>query len=79
VSAAALLAAVIAFLQALARGLGLAADRQQQDAGRAAQRAADLEAGDAVTDKAVTAGDAYDRLSPAARERLRAARGYYRD
>jgi hypothetical protein len=79
VSAAGILAAVVAALEALARALGLAADRRQRDAGAAEQAAADLEAGDVVEDKAVAAGDAYDRLSDADRGRLRESRGDYRD
>jgi hypothetical protein len=76
---AAILAAVVALLQALARGLGLVADRQQMAAGAAIQKTADQEAADEVEARAAAAEDAYDRLSPAARERVRAERGYYRD
>jgi hypothetical protein len=78
-SVSVVLAAILAALQALVRGLGLAAARQQLDAGRAEQAAIDLEAGNAVLDKAVAAGDAYDRLSADDRERLRVAAGDYRD
>lgn len=46
-SAAAILAAVVAALQALARALGLAADRRLREAGAAERAAADLEAGNA--------------------------------
>jgi hypothetical protein len=76
---ATILAALFALLQALARGLGLAADRQQIAAGAAEQKIIDEEAADALEARAAAAADSYDRLSAADRERLRAARGDYRE
>ncbi|HVV94697.1 MAG TPA: hypothetical protein VHD15_14895 [Hyphomicrobiales bacterium] len=76
---AAILAALVALLQALARGLGLLAGQQEIAAGKAEQKAIDGDAADALETRFTQAADAYDRLSPADRERLRAERGYYRD